>query len=1017
MGKLMIFKKTDARPRVNPGATKQRPINGAFPGVPQTQSPIDGVSLSSPVASAQGGRAEGYLWAICKTDACPRVNPGATKQRPINGAFPGVSRTQSPIDGASLSSPAASAQGGRTRRNYKVDARPRVNPGATKQRPINGAFPGVPQTQSPIDGVSLSSPVASAQGGRAEGYLWAMYKTGARPRVNPGATKQRPINGASRDLPRTQSPIDGASLSSPAASAQGGRTEGYLWAMYKTGARPRVNPGATKQRPMNGASRDLPRTQSPIDGASLSSPVASAQGGRTRRNSWAIYKVDARPRANPGATKQRPINGASRDLPRTQSPIDGASLSSPVASAQGGRAGGYLWAMYKVDARPRVNPGATKQRPINGAFPDLPRTQSPIDGASLSSPAASAQGGRTRRNSWAMYKVDARPRVNPGATKQRPINGAFPDLPRTQSPIDGASLSSPAALAQGGRTEGYLWAMYKTGARPRVNPGATKQRPINGASRDLPRTQSPIDGASLSSPAASAQGGRTRRNSWAMYKVDARPRVNPGATKQRPINGAFPGVPQTQSPIDGASLSSPAALAQGGRWQTLLLLLALTLILSACGGDDPPAESNPEIAPTVVASDANAAEIEATPEPATDENSSPSAPIAEEAATAEPTALASLPTTGTIVLWHSWAAADGDALNEILARMQAKYPDLTVQTLFVAYDDLPQSYADAVLAGAGPDLIVGSNWWLSDLVAAEVVVPLDRVVDAALIAPQIEQSWPATVDSMRWQGALYGLPLNFELVSLYVNNALVAPDVAVSDAASMLAAAQADPALGIGQYNSLYHLYWGIPAFGGQLLAPDGVVVLEQNNGATDYLNWLIAMDQTPGTFIDVDYGALIDRFKKGEFAYFVDGPWSMGELRQALGDNLGVIRLPAGTAGPAQPWLSADGVMINPRISTEQQGLALTFAQELTSAESGAILAQIASRLPANRNANVGGDPLLQGFMQQAANAHAMPTIPEMNAVWGYGGDMFVKALNGVADPTETVLETATLINEANNK
>ncbi|MBK8049410.1 MAG: hypothetical protein IPK16_21210 [Anaerolineales bacterium] len=142
-----------------------------------------------------------------------------------------------------------------------------------------------------------------------------------------------------------------------------------------------------------------------------------------------------------------------------------------------------------------------------------------------------------------------------------------------------------------------------------------------------------------------------------------------------------------------------------------------------------------------------------------------------------------------------------------------------------------------------------------------------------------------------------------------------------------------------------------------------------------------------------------------------------MGELRAALGDNLAVVTLPAGATGPAQPWLNADGVMLNPRSSPEQQKLAMAFARSLTSAEGGSLLAATASRLPANQLAALGTDPLLQGFMAQAANALPMPAIPEMQQVWGYGGDLLIKVVDGDADPTAAVKETNALINEANGK
>ena len=372
-----------------------------------------------------------------------------------------------------------------------------------------------------------------------------------------------------------------------------------------------------------------------------------------------------------------------------------------------------------------------------------------------------------------------------------------------------------------------------------------------------------------------------------------------------------------------------------------------------------------------------------------------------------------VPISGRIILWHSWAEADAAALAEILAAFQRDYPNVIVDTLFVAYPDLAQSYADAVKGGSGPDIMLGPNYWVGDLVKAGAVQPLDDLV----AADELAAYWPATLENLRWGGKLYGLPTNFETVSLFVNKALADPTAAPLTTDALLAQAQATPTRGIGLYNNLYHLFWGIPAYGGQLFGPDGVVVLDQTSGTADFLTWLKAVGQTPGSFVDTDYGALLDRFQKGEFAYFVDGPWSIGQFSAALGDNLAVAPLPAGPAGPAQPWLTADGIFVNPAASAEQQDLAMTFARHLTSAESGSTLARVAKRLPANRSASLGGDPLLQGFMDQAATAQPLPGLPEMQQVWGYGGDMMLKVVDGDADPAATVQETAALVNEANGK
>jgi arabinogalactan oligomer/maltooligosaccharide transport system substrate-binding protein len=107
----------------------------------------------------------------------------------------------------------------------------------------------------------------------------------------------------------------------------------------------------------------------------------------------------------------------------------------------------------------------------------------------------------------------------------------------------------------------------------------------------------------------------------------------------------------------------------------------------------------------------------------------------------------------------------------------------------------------------------------------------------------------------------------------------------------------------------------------------------------------------------------------------------------------------------------------MNPTLTPEQQQIALSFARFLTTAESGALIASLGKRLPAARNTALGDDALLTGFAQQAINAQPMPALPEMAQAWGYGGDMFVKAVDGAADPTATVRETAALINDANSK
>lgn len=432
----------------------------------------------------------------------------------------------------------------------------------------------------------------------------------------------------------------------------------------------------------------------------------------------------------------------------------------------------------------------------------------------------------------------------------------------------------------------------------------------------------------------------------------------------------------------------------------LSIFLLFLLLIAGCNRPTPTPTAVPEPTPSIEAS-TPVPDASATPSP-TPEEADPEATETPELAPAD-----------SLELWHSWSGADGDALAEILSAYLSANPDVEIETLFVSYGDLAQAYVDAIAAEGGPDLILAPNWWLQELHAAEAIL----AIDDQIAEEDLSNLAPAAVTNLRIEDQLYGLPTGYELVAFYYNGTLVADSDLPATLEELFAAASEDPTLGIGLYANLYHLYWGIPAHGAQLFDSEGRVILDESDGTAEYLSLLKAIDELEGSYVDLDYGMLIDRFKKGEFAYFVDGPWSLAELEEALGDDLRVGTLPAGPVAPAQPWLSADGIFFNP-ISDEGRRLrALDLARHLTSAESGEILATVARQIPARLDVDLDADSRLAGFVEQARQAQPEPHQAEMEEVWGYAGDMILKVLAGSDEPADAVIEAAALINEANDK
>ena len=349
----------------------------------------------------------------------------------------------------------------------------------------------------------------------------------------------------------------------------------------------------------------------------------------------------------------------------------------------------------------------------------------------------------------------------------------------------------------------------------------------------------------------------------------------------------------------------------------------------------------------------------------------------------------------------------------IVERFHQTSPNIQVETLFVDYGDLAQSYTDAVKAGDGPDLILAPSWWLREMAASKVLLPIENQITVR----EQRQFIQASIENLVWEGELYGLPTDYETVALYFNRRLLDESNLPDTMDDLIDLSLESPLQGAGIYSSFYHLVWSVAAYGGELFDADGRVVLEQSPGMAEFLKWLQKAHSTPGIFVSLDYGMLMERFKKEEFALFIDGPWSLGELRQRFGNDLGVSTLPAGRSGPARPWLSADGVFLNPSTTVDQQKLALTFARHVTNAESASLIAQIAGRLPANMDTDLNEAPLLAGFAKQAGDAAPHPLYSELDEVWGYANDMIMQVLRGSATPEEAVLEASTLINEANGK
>ncbi|WP_027481784.1 maltose ABC transporter substrate-binding protein [Deinococcus pimensis] len=299
--------------------------------------------------------------------------------------------------------------------------------------------------------------------------------------------------------------------------------------------------------------------------------------------------------------------------------------------------------------------------------------------------------------------------------------------------------------------------------------------------------------------------------------------------------------------------------------------------------------------------------------------------------------------------------------------------------------------------GLAPDLLVTQPQdRISAFVDAKVIEPMDRYVTNK------DDLLKVAVDAMTYQGRMYAVPMYAETVALVYNKALVPTPPASWDA--LVRAAQNDVQRGRGglivDVANAYMTFGVTSAFGGY--------VFKNNGGKLDVNNIGIANDGAvraaraladlrlgsrvvPATY---DGGAARKQFFDGKAAFFVTGPWDMGEIKRS-GLDFGIMPMPAptGATGKWRPFVGVQGIMMN--AYSKQKSVAAQFATFLASEGAQVSFGKTSASIPVSSAAldKMRADPVLSAFTQIVKGGISMPNVREMGDVWGPWQDALKEA------------------------
>jgi arabinogalactan oligomer/maltooligosaccharide transport system substrate-binding protein len=340
-----------------------------------------------------------------------------------------------------------------------------------------------------------------------------------------------------------------------------------------------------------------------------------------------------------------------------------------------------------------------------------------------------------------------------------------------------------------------------------------------------------------------------------------------------------------------------------------------------------------------------------------------------------------------LVLWHAYRGAERAAFEKVVANFNKEQGGaIAVSTLPVPWDAMPDKITAAVPRGKGPDLMIYPQDRLGGWVeAGNTIEPIDFYLEDEIV----ERFIPTTMQAMTYQDTVYGLPLNFKVITQIYNKKLVKMPPKTSTELVATAKKLTDAATGrfglAYAYQDFYYHASLMNAFGGAVFDAAGKPTMNSaaNIKALDYLlGW---MDRDKILPAEPSTALITTLFNEGKAAIVFSGPWFLGEIAEGVDYGLAPLPEIVEAGSPMRPWMTVEGLYIAAPSAHKEE--AYEFVKYVTDLPSARIMALEGRQTPANSKVyddpKVAADAQLASFRGQVAVAVPMPNRPEMAMVW----------------------------------
>lgn len=343
-----------------------------------------------------------------------------------------------------------------------------------------------------------------------------------------------------------------------------------------------------------------------------------------------------------------------------------------------------------------------------------------------------------------------------------------------------------------------------------------------------------------------------------------------------------------------------------------------------------------------------------------------------------------------ILLWTKEGEADGSFqyVKSVTDAYTALHPNVVFEVVNKDVEALREDFQTASLAGDSPEIL----WTVADHVgpftAADLILPLDDMVDKASYVP-------AAADIVTADGTLWGAPVSFGNQLMLFWDKTQLGDTPPADSDAWVAAAK--ELTGDGKYGIVFNQtesFWLVPflgGFGGSVFAEDGVTPTLNTDAMKNALQFMYDLKYTDKVMpAEADYNVADGLFKDGNAASIINGDWTLGAYAEALGDKLGVGPLPKLTGYDyPKPYIAGTFLMAAKAVGDDAdlKFIVSDFMKFASNEENQIKMVETLKRLPGNAAAIeapiVTSDPLLAGAAEAAQKGVPQPTNLEMRCVF----------------------------------